>query len=239
MRRLFCENLAIGPAELPAEEAHHAVGVLRLGQGAEVELFDGAGGVGAGRIVQAARGKVVVEVESLTPATLREKPELHLAFAVPKGKRLDWLLEKATELGAASLRAVIFRRSIAGGAELSESKRRRWRLHCISAAKQCGLNRLPEIHPPEPLERFLAGAVGMFALLGGVGEGAARLHDALADRRGEDAICILVGPEGGLTDEEQALALSGGFRLVRLGAATLRVETAAVALLAATTALCR
>lgn len=160
---------------------------------------------------------------------------MDLAFAVPKGRRLDWLLEKAAELGAASLRPVVFQRSVAGGGKPSDSARQRWLAHCIAAAKQCGLNFLPEILPHLGLDVFLSEARGRPVVLGDTGEDAAGVPAALKDLQIEAGgkIGVLVGPEGGLTDDERSAALAAGCIPVRIGRMDLRIETAAVALLAA------
>ena len=121
--RFFALPINPPAVELPAAEAHHALNVLRLRAGMEVEVFDGQGAHAVGRISHARHGQVTVTVLRVDPPTCRPEPVVHLAFAVPKGKRLDWLLEKATELGAASLQPVVFQRSVAGGEELSEGKR--------------------------------------------------------------------------------------------------------------------
>jgi len=238
--RFFVESLDGGRVALSAGEAHHAAHVLRLRAGAAVELFDGRGGRAHGRIADCRRGSVVVVVRRREAPAARPAPQIHLAFAAPKGKRLDWLLEKATELGAASLRPTIFERSIPAAESFSQARRDRWLGHCIAAAKQSGLDFLPELHPPGALEGLLPDAAGMFGLLGDVTDAARPLRNALsgADTSRRGPILILVGPEGGLTDGERALAVAGGFRPVRLGGTTLRTETAAVALLAAVTALC-
>lgn len=224
--------------ELPTAEAHHAMHVLRLPVGELVELFDGRGCVAAARIVQARKGNVAVALDGLPQTLERPTPVVHLAFAVPKGKRLDWLLEKVTELGAASLTPVIFARSVAGGEELSENKRDRWLTHCVSAAKQSGLNFLPELREPQPLAAYLAAhaAGGALGIVGDLSVSAQRLAPALASRRPAQPIAILVGPEGGITDAELAAAKAAGFAGILLGKTVLRVETAAVALLAATLA---
>ena len=107
-----------GSVSLPADQAHHARGVLRVQSGLAVELFDGDGNVAHGLIAEVARSKVSVEIER-TRRQARPEPIVRLAFAIAKGKRLDWLLEKATELGAASLQPVDFERSIAGTGGLS------------------------------------------------------------------------------------------------------------------------
>ena len=206
--------------------------VLRVGVGTEVELFDGQGGLTTGKVIEAGRGRLTVGIAARSHLP-RPSPVVHLGFAVPKGKRLDWLLEKATELSAASLTPVIFQRSVAGGGELSDSKRRRWQAHCLAAAKQCGLNWLPEILPPQPLHEFLALSKDGLGILGHAAAEAASLATVISQWRGGQPIRLLVGPEGGLTDAELATARKAGFLPARLGRTTLRVETAAVALLAA------
>ena len=257
MNRFFAENLEAGQQALQPGEAHHATHVLRLAAGAQVELFDGRGRTAVGRIIEAKRGKVVVRIERANPPADRPRPVIHLAFAVPKGKRLDWLLEKATELAAASLQPVRFERSVAGG-EPSGPKRQRWLGCCIAAAKQCGLNFLPELGQMLNLDQFLqeqaAGNVEppkgrrrIVRLLGDLGRDAVCITEALKPADGgrqseipnpKSEIVLLVGPEGGLTAAERAACIKAGFRPVRLGRTTLRIETAAIALLAAATAAC-
>lgn len=158
---------------------------------------------------------------------------IELAFAVPKGKRLDWLLEKAAELGAGVLAPVVFARSVAKP-DLTGKARDRWRATCISAAKQCGADFLPEIRPPEGLTDCLArGGAGLF----GDADADQAVPAALAELAGRERIRILVGPEGGLTDAERADAVEAGLTPVRLGGYVLRIETAALALLAAVRAI--
>jgi 16S rRNA (uracil1498-N3)-methyltransferase len=240
--RFYAADLSAEAVTLAPGEAHHALHVLRLGAGAEVTLFDGRGGVACGRIAEAKRGKVVVAVESRRDLGPRPEPIVHLAFAVPKGKRLDWLLEKAAELGAASLRAIAFERSVAGAGQFTPARRERWLGHCIAAAKQSGLSWLPEIHGPQPLGEFLEqsliGAEGYFGIVGVPDGGGLSLRRVVAAEPPGRAVCILVGPEGGLTHAELSAATDAGFVPTRLGRTVLRVETAAIALLAATVAMC-
>jgi len=252
--RFHAEDLSPDRLLLSAEEAHHARNVLRLRAGEAVELFDGRGSVAAGRIDEVARAKVVVAVEGRWRIDDRAAPLIHLAFATPKGKRLDWLLEKATELGAASLRPVVFERSaarlLAGGGQasaalggrLSAATRQRWLAHCVAAAKQSGLNWLPEIRQPLGLEEFLTGALtgpeGYVGLVGVVDGGTRAVREVLADAPPGRDLCLLVGPEGGMTKAEMTAAFEAGFVPARLGRTTLRVETAAIALLAAAVAIC-
>jgi len=238
-RRFYVPDLTGGRIDLPPEEAHHALHVLRLSPGAAVELFDGRGGSADGTLVEADRHRVSIDIERRHPLEPPSTPQLHLGFAIPKGKRLDWLLEKATELGAASVQAVTFERSFAGKADLTPGKRRRWNGHCIAAAKQCGLQFLPDIHPPVDLAEFLAATGGALRLLGATGPDTPGVSDVLRTHVPPQDIVLLVGPEGGLTDAEHAAACGAGFQAVRLGQTTLRTETAAVALLAAAVAFCK
>ncbi|MFA6134495.1 MAG: 16S rRNA (uracil(1498)-N(3))-methyltransferase [Phycisphaerae bacterium] len=239
IHRFFAPDLAAAEIPAAAAEAHHAAGVLRLKAGEIVELFDGRGGVATGPIVRIGRGEMIVAAQERKQLH-RAGPAVCLGFAVPKGKRLDWLLEKATELGAAALQPVIFERSVAGGDEMTESKSQKWLVHCLAAAKQCGLNFLPELRPPLPLSQFLASATAATSLniLGDLGERALGMKAALERRGPGQDICLLVGPEGDLTDAERQSAVAAGFLPVRLGHTVLRVETAAVALLSAVMAMC-
>ena len=237
--RFFVAELgpsAAGRLELLADEAHHARDVLRLQVGQGVEVFNGRGSVAAGRIMEIGRRSVAVEIDSVEQVQ-PGGPAVHLAFAAPKAKRLNRLIEQATELGVRSLQAVVFERSVAGGETLSEAVRQRRRARCVAAAKQCGLNLLPEILPHVTLEAYLAGIRGSMALLGDTGSEARPAATVLAELPdGWDEIGILVGPEGGLTAAERAAALAAGLRPVRIGRTTLRIETAAIALLAAVAA---
>ncbi|HHH75597.1 MAG TPA: 16S rRNA (uracil(1498)-N(3))-methyltransferase [Phycisphaerae bacterium] len=230
-RRIYCPDLSGPQADLPAEEANHALNVLRMRVGDTVELFDGMGSTATGTITSAKRSDVALAISDLKALPDRPGPVINLAFAIPKGKRLDWLLEKATELGAATLTPIIFSRSIAGGNELSASKRKRWLGHCISAAKQCRLDFLPELSGITDLQTFLDAPADSLRLMGDLASETPALATVLAGRQAP-AIQILIGPEGDFTDQEKISAKNAGFIPVRLGHTTLRVETAAIALLA-------
>ncbi|MHC4295525.1 MAG: RsmE family RNA methyltransferase [Planctomycetota bacterium] len=244
--RFFAESLDDEAVNLEGGEAHHAANVLRLGVGAAVELFDGSGGLAEGVIVSIERSKVSVAVRRREVQMERSGPIVHLAFAVPKGKRLAWLLEKATELGAASLRPVIFERSVAGAENPKKSQLDRWRSHCIAPAKQSGLNFLPEIFSPRNLKNFLSdspdatvrvfgdttdAAAGVAQALGEVSSAAQGQDQADLSPNANRQFSVLVGPEGGFTTPERELLLDGRFRPVRIGSTILRIETAAIAIL--------
>jgi len=238
LHRFYAADLKAAEVHLAGQEAHHAAGVLRLSAGSRVELFDGRGGCAEGHIVRVHRGEVAVVLDHRNALSCRPQPAVHLAFSTPKGNRLDWLLEKATELGAASLQPVIFQRTVAGGREPSEAKARRWLGQCIAAAKQSGLNFLPELRPPLRLADLLAASAGALGLAGDSSGDARPLPEALSALGNRQDVLLLVGPEGGLTEEERAAVGACGFTFVRLGQTVLRIETAAIALLATTIA-CR
>lgn len=230
--RFYVPQLSGGECSLPLSEAHHALHVLRLRIGAKIELFDGKGNSAAAEVTQTTRSDVFVlaDAPQLQPLP---NPRVHLAFAVPKGKRLDWLLEKTTELAATSLQPVTFGRSVAGG-KLSPSKLQRWESQCISAAKQSGVDYLPETKPLIALPDFLAvsrsTATGHPQLFGDLDIQTPPIGEVLRDNFFDD-ITLLIGPEGGFTSDERQSIMAAGLLPARLGKTTLRIETAAIALL--------
>ena len=234
--RFFVPGLTSGQFALPDDQARHAVSALRLTPGDAITLFDGAGKTAQGQIVSARKREVIVnvsEVQTCEPP----KRKINLAFAIPKAKRLDWLLEKSTELGVSKLMPIIFERSVAGGDKLTASKRDRWIGHCISACKQCRSNFLPEISPMQKLADFLKESVTGLGLIGDLAENTPPIGQIITDTR-PDEITIIVGPEGGFSSKEREAILAAGYLGGRLGHTILRTETAAVALIATARAFC-
>jgi len=235
-RRFFVPDLSGEEVSPQPGEIHHALHVLRLRDGDEIELFDGRGNVAAGVMAILDRRNAVMRVTHRYPAMQPAGPAISLAFAAPKGKRTDWLIEKATELGAARLQRVIFERSTPAAKSESSGKTDKLMGHCISAAKQCGLNFLPELPPPVTLTELLEGQTDELCILGDTGPEAVSITQALGQRPDCDRITLLVGPEGGLTETERKDSMSHGFTPARVARTTLRTETAAVAMLAAVSA---
>ncbi len=235
-RRFFVKSLDGETVELSGDQAHHAINVLRLSDGEKVEVFDGAGGVADGTLCLRGRKRAEVNILRRCRARARPEPVVELAFAVPKGRRLDFLVEKATELGVARLAPVVFRRSVAAPV-LKAHAINRWRGTCIAAAKQCGAEFLPEIAAIKTLTDFLTSVDADIRIVGHSG-GDSTVPTALNDWSPGKRITILIGPEGGFTDDETDAAVRAGFMPVRLGKLTLRIETAAVALLASVKAYC-
>ena len=235
-RRFFVSDLSSDEVRPHPDEIHHALHVLRLKDGDKVELFDGSGVVAVGVIEHIDRRDVVMRVTDRQTLRPPPPPAIQLAFAEPKGKRLDWLVEKAAELGAASLQRVIFDRSPPAAKSESAAKSDKLMVHCVSAAKQCGLNFLPKLPSVTTLAEILARRDNSLRLLGDTGPGALQLCEAIGDKLPCDTVTLLIGPEGGLTESERGESMECGFIPVRIARTTLRTETAVVALLAATVA---
>ena len=219
---------------LAGSAASHVTRVLRLRTGETLTLFNGRGGEYAARIDASQRDSVTLAVAERA-ATERESPlALTLAQGVSRGERMDWVVQKATELGVTAFAPLLTERSVVRlDAQQSGRKLNHWRAIAIAACEQCGRNRLPQIAAPVTLREFLSNPAG-----GGSTTRTARiLLSPAADRRIADlrpapeAIAVLIGPEGGLTQEEQEAALAAGFIAMRLGPRVLRTETAAVAAL--------
>ena len=223
--RLFLrEPLAEGArVELDAAQANYLGNVMRLGEGAELLVFDGESGEWLARIAEAGKKRMSLAIVRKTREA-EAISDVWLAFAPVKRAQTDWLIEKATELGTARLLPVITQRTIAERVKLE-----RLRAIAIEAAEQCGRTRVPEVIEPMPLRGFLD-------------ELDPARHFYFADESGgnplvstmrEGPAVILVGPEGGFTDEERTLVGGAGASAISLGPRILRAETAALAALAA------
>jgi 16S rRNA (uracil1498-N3)-methyltransferase len=218
--RLFVDRTLAQGAILTLEgpSANYLGNVLRLGAGARIKLFDDRTGEWLAEIVEAGRKRVTLAVaEHLRP---REPvPDLWLAFAPIKRGRIDWLVEKATELGAARLVPVLTRRTVVERLNLD-----RLRAHIVEAAEQCGRTALAELAEPQKLAALLASWPGERILYFADENGGEPLA------AGPGPAAILVGPEGGFTDEERAaIRALPQARPVSLGAQDPRADTAALA----------
>jgi 16S rRNA (uracil1498-N3)-methyltransferase len=221
---------------LPSGAARH-VQVLRMQPGDALTLFDGNGGEYAATVERMGRSEVTVQVEDHI-AVEREAPRaVHLAIGMPANERMDWLVEKATELGVASIQPLMTAHGVLRLAgERADKKRAHWEAIAIAACEQCGRNRLPLIHPV----RALAGWIDTPPI-----DDAERFVLSLAERscsmreiRERPSVtalrgaCVLSGPEGGLSAAEEQDAIARGFAPLTLGPRVLRAETAALATLA-------
>jgi 16S rRNA (uracil1498-N3)-methyltransferase len=212
---------------LPAGAARH-VQVLRLQPGDPLVLFDGRGGEYAAVVEHMGRSEVRVEVRAHHAVECEALPSVHLVLGMPANERMDWLVEKATELGVASIQPLVTERSVLRLAgERAQKKQAHWQAIAIAACEQCGRNRVPVVHPVQPLAGWLAAAPapGLELSL----RAGSRPLAAHADGRD---LTLLSGPEGGLAPTEEDAALARGWQPVQLGPRVLRAETAPLAALA-------
>lgn len=235
--RFFCPQ-PLAPnrlAELPLAAAQHALRVLRLGVGDAVVLFDGEGGEYPGRIAEAGRA-VRVQLAGRRDIERESPLDMTLAQALPSGDKMDWVVQKAVELGVARIQPLLAARSVVRlSGERAQRRVEHWRQVAISACEQCGRNRLPEIAPILDLRQWLGrlpqdNEISRLLLSP---QGGRRPRELAGARRFK----LLVGPEGGLDADEAAAARRAGFADLSLGPRILRTETAGPAALAALGAL--
>ena len=209
--------------------ANHITRVLRLRNGDALTVFDGSGGEFGARIEEFRKDSVLVSVEDHRPLDRESPLPLTLAQGISRGERMDWIIQKATELGTSRIVPLFTKRSVVRlDDKQADRKLQHWRAIAISACEQCGRNRIPELAAP----------VDFFDVLPADSSGATRLLlSPTGDLRIDDlqdvakGITVLIGPEGGLEDVEQEAAIAAGFKAVRLGPRVLRTETAAIAAL--------
>ena len=213
--------LAVGEVPIPAEAAHHAR-VARVAPGDPVEVLDLAGAVGIGTLSRWDGKACVVAVERVERGRGEPPAPLVLGLAALHTQAFDWAVEKATELGATEVVPVLTGR-VQGGRHGARVER--WQRLADAAVAQCGRSRPPRVAQPRELPDFLTATRGV----GLVADPGAAVPAAFAT--GADGITVLVGPEGGLSDEEMAAIRAAGFAGLPLGPRILRAETAAIAAL--------
>ncbi len=221
---------------LPDDVARH-VHVLRLNPGDALTLFNGGGGQYAARLVEVGRRSAVVEVGDFSSVEVEPPYDITLAQGVAGGDKMDWLIEKAVELGAARLVPIVMARSVVRlTGERAERRRMHWQALARAACEQCGRNRVPSVEAPSDFARWIE------ALPATKAEGELRLmlspraqlpFGALPAAAPSAAVTLLIGPEGGLSPEEEEAAAARGFMALSLGPRILRTETAGIAVLAA------
>jgi 16S rRNA (uracil1498-N3)-methyltransferase len=204
--------------------------VLRLKAGDAVTLFNGDGNDYPSRIAGFGRGTVEAEVERSVPARGESRLAITLVQGIARTERMDLVVQKASELGVAGIVPVATARSVVKlDRDSRERKLAHWRGIAVSACEQCGRARIPAIAEPRTLAELLSEPPPERARLLLAPDAQLSLGAAA---RGELAIELLVGPEGGLTEGERETAIGAGFRACRLGPRVLRSETAAIAALA-------
>jgi len=236
MPRFHCPvPLATGAEiDLPPGAARH-VQVLRLQPGDALTLFNGEGGEFEATVLRMGRSDVQARVGAHDPAEREAARAVHLLAGITAGERMDWLVEKATELGAASITPIAAERSVLRlKGERADKKLAHWQAVAVAACEQCGRNRVPPVHPAVALADWLATAPAAPAAAGprlllSLGPAAQPLRTLVEGSAGP--VWFLSGPEGGLAPAEEALALAHGFAPATLGPRVLRAETAPLAAL--------
>jgi 16S rRNA (uracil1498-N3)-methyltransferase len=233
MIRVPCDPLAEGDLSLPAAVQRYVVRVHRLKVGDRFVAFDPQARLEAdAELISISRAGAQVRLSNLRPAPLLAARQLTVIQSAVKGSKLDGIVRSATELGATRIVVATAHRSVSRptAARLAARLGR----IAVEAARQCGRGDAPEVLGPEPFEAALAtyaaesGRCRALCLQPG---SSTKLHQALADLAEPEVIALAIGPEGGLTEDELAVAGRHGFQLVSLGRFVLRTETACTAAL--------
>lgn len=237
LNRIFCEGPLASGAEvrLPSAGAYHVARVLRMRAGAPLSVFDGAGREFQAEIVQIAGDDVMVKLGDQTPSTTESPLRITLIQGVSRSERMDWTLQKATELGVAAIAPVLSARSVVRlDDKQAQKKQAHWRGIVVGACEQCGRARLPAVSAPITLRDYLntVRKEGLRLVLSPSAPGSLAGLTSLPSK-----VELLIGPEGGLDDDELLAAQKAGFMPVRLGPRVLRTETAAVVALSVLQAL--
>jgi 16S rRNA (uracil1498-N3)-methyltransferase len=227
---------ALQTIELAPELAHHAIRVLRLKADTEIILFDGRGGEYPARLLIDGKSGYA-QTGAHRPVEVELEGNITLAQGIPAGDKMDWVVEKAVELGVKRLIPITAERGVSQlNAERGMKRRLRWERIAQTASEQCGRNRLMQIDAPQSLQNCMDDITrDAQTLLFCHPEANKTLAQAL--QPGMASLTLLVGPEGGWSAAEQALALRHGLQAVKFGNRVLRTETAGLALIAACSAL--
>ncbi|WPC04864.1 16S rRNA (uracil(1498)-N(3))-methyltransferase [Pseudomonas benzenivorans] len=228
LSRFFVDTpLSLGQHQLPETQAHYIGRVLRHTAGDAVQLFDGSGQEYLGSLIEVGKKGVRVELRETFAGQAESPLRIHLGQGLSRGERMDWAIQKATELGASEISPIVSERcEVRLKDERADKRLAHWRQVAISASEQCGRSVLPVIHPPIALGEWLQRVEAQLKLV---------LHpvaEPLASHARPESLAFLIGPEGGLADAEVTQAQAAGFYAARLGPRVLRTETAPVAALA-------
>jgi len=228
MARFFLDPDSWGdPTELVGDEAVHCSRVLRAREGDTIEVFDGEGRWANAVITSVARNKIGLKIQEVQHAA---KPAVRvvLAQAVLKGKAMDWLIQKAVELGVSAIQPLITDHTVV---RPQDAKADKWRRATLEACKQSGQRFLPEVADPIDLGAFLEASQsnsGQLRVVAALAEPRKSLREVISEAEPAEEVIYLVGPEGDLTGAELDALRIKGFQAASLGAQVLRSETAAL-----------
>jgi len=230
--RLYIPQPLVAGETLALDEqaAHHVKQVLRLGPGAALRVFDGEGSEHHATLLDVHRARGSVEIGAVYTAHTESSLDIILAQGIPRGDRMDFILQKAVELGVSAIQPLWMERSQARAkGERLDKRIRHWQRVMINACEQCGRSTLPGLGKPADCTSWLdAGPTGATRIL--LEPQAENTLTSLGPPR--QPVVLLIGPEGGVSDAERVCASSAGFTPVTLGPRVLRTETASLAVLA-------
>ena len=215
---------------LEGDEAKHLSQVLRIQPGAVVTVFDGLGNHAQARVLSVSKQRVdlMLELAESAPTSL---PDITLVQAIPKGKNMDWIVQKAVELGVSRIQPLVTSHTIVspGG-----DKAEKWRRTALEACKQCGQFTIPIIEDPLPFAEWLANRPSAdLDVIASLADNPRNFRETLQLLPDLESITLAIGPEGDFSPEEMTAALAAGFVPVTLGDLVLRVETATMFCLSA------
>ncbi len=213
------------PVELTEEAANHVGRVLRMKLGEPLILFNGEGGCYQGTVATVSKKNVSVELSEFIAEDNESPLTIELGQSLSRGERMDWAIQKATEVGVTEITPLFSERcEVKLNAERQEKRLQHWRKIAISACEQCARNRIPVINPPQQLNEWLQNRQTALNFV---------LHHRterkLSGYEKPESVSLLIGPEGGLSADEIQLAESKQFNALALGPRVLRTETAPIA----------
>lgn len=237
LNRIYCDGPLEAGSEvgLPRAGAYHVARVLRMREGAPLRVFDGTDGEYDAEITRVAGDAVTVRLLTHVPSATESPLRITLVQGISRSERMDWTLQKATELGVSAIAPVLTARSVVRLDEKQAArKQEHWRGIVIGACEQCGRARVPTVAAPMTLRQHVATVrkEGLRLVLSPSAPGSLAGLASLPNK-----VELLIGPEGGLDDDELTSASAAGYTPVRLGPRVLRTETAAVVALSVLQAL--
>ena len=231
--RIYLDQPLAGTAQLTVAgpTMHYLTRVLRLRVGAELVVFDGRGGEYAATLTVATRDPVQLELGPHSDPQRESPLHLTLAQGIARGERMDQILQKTTELGVSVIAPLLTEHAVVRlNEDRAEKRRHHWQKIIVSACEQCGRNILPDLQPLQSIDEWVTNLQDDSLRIMLQPQASVSLDD-IGDQPRDASITVLIGPEGGLSQHEQAAAIQTGFVPVSLGPRILRTETASLAIL--------
>jgi 16S rRNA (uracil1498-N3)-methyltransferase len=215
---------------LEGDEAKHLAQVLRIQSGATITVFDGLGNFAEARVLSVSKQRIDLMLE-LAESKSSPLPEITLAQAIPKGKNMDWIVQKAVELGVSKIQPLVTRNTIVSP---GDEKAEKWRRTALEACKQCAQFTIPVIAEPISFDAWIKSPdPSELKIIASLADNPKNFRETLAAHPEIESVTILIGPEGDFTQQETEAALAADFIPVTLGDLVLRVETATLFCLSA------